>query len=80
MWMCLKQNWKTVFCMAVLVACSVSFAQSAARKASQYSTYDSASEAADKAADAANKAADAVNKAGADAANKAADAVNKAGA
>ncbi|WP_246787127.1 tetratricopeptide repeat protein [Bartonella taylorii] len=88
MWMCLKQNWKTAFCMAVLVVCSVSFAQSAARKASQYSTYDSASEAAGKAADAVNKvgadaadkAADAVNKAGADAAGKAADAVNKAGA
>ncbi|EJF78576.1 hypothetical protein MCO_00627, partial [Bartonella sp. DB5-6] len=38
MWMSLKQNWKTVFCTAIVIACAASFVQSAARKASQYST------------------------------------------
>ncbi|WP_406604080.1 tol-pal system protein [Bartonella gliris] len=42
-----KQNWKTVFFMSVLIACLALSAQSAPRRASQYSPYDSAPAATD---------------------------------
>ncbi|WP_126601816.1 tol-pal system protein [Bartonella vinsonii] len=58
--MCCKKNWKTLFCMAVLIACFTSSAQSAARKASQYSPSDKAVEAEKEVAPAAEKASEAV--------------------
>ncbi|WP_273759265.1 hypothetical protein [Bartonella sp. ML70XJBT.G] len=73
-----KKNWRTVFSMAVLVACFASSVQSGARWFNQYSQDNSDSSAAEKAADAAKKAATgAMEKAG-DVVNKAAEAVNKA--
>ncbi|WP_019222790.1 tetratricopeptide repeat protein [Bartonella rattaustraliani] len=79
-----RKNWKIFFCLAVLVACFTSSAQSAARKASQYSTDDKAPHVTDKAPDAADqapataeRASDAVNKAS-EVVDKAVDAVNKA--
>ncbi|EJF87746.1 hypothetical protein MCY_00099, partial [Bartonella rattimassiliensis 15908] len=63
-----KINWKTIFYMAVLMACSVSFAQSAARKASEYSAQTDKVDAADKAAsDAVKQTPDAADKAASDA-------------
>ncbi|MET3560694.1 TolA-binding protein [Bartonella japonica] len=72
-----RKNWKIFFCMAVLIACFSSSAQSAARKASQYSTDDATktNDAADKATGAADKAAGAVDGA-TGAADKAAGAVD----
>ncbi|EJF94378.1 hypothetical protein MEE_01398, partial [Bartonella elizabethae F9251 = ATCC 49927] len=46
-----KINWKTIFYMAVFIACSASFAESAARKASEYPAHDTDKvDTADKAA------------------------------
>ncbi|WP_345118063.1 hypothetical protein [Bartonella pachyuromydis] len=77
-----KKNWRTVFYMAVLIACSASSVQSAARWFTQYSKDDSDFGAAEKAGDvvnkatgAAEKAADAVENVTTGAAEKAADAV-----
>ncbi|MCZ2158747.1 hypothetical protein NPX99_05610 [Bartonella sp. 220] len=75
--LCCKKNWKTLFCMAVLIACFTSSAQSAARKASQYSPSDKASAVTNEAAPAADKAVEAVKEA-APAAEKAVEAVKEA--
>ncbi|WP_273755013.1 tol-pal system protein [Bartonella sp. MM73XJBT.G] len=68
-----KINWKTIFYMAVFIACSTSFAESAARKTSEYPAHDT-----DKASDVMEKASDAADKAASDAVKKATDAADKA--
>ncbi|MET3589279.1 cytoskeletal protein RodZ, partial [Bartonella silvatica] len=81
MWMCRKKNWKTVFYMAILMACSASSAQSSGGWISRYFTHDSDSTGkvtTDKASDAADKAMDAVNETATDAMDKASDAADKA--
>ncbi|KEC56432.1 hypothetical protein O9A_00086, partial [Bartonella koehlerae C-29] len=57
MWMFCKKKLKIVFYMAILIACSASFAQSTARWVSQYFTHDSDSSAKDKTSDAVNESA-----------------------
>lgn len=75
-----KINWKTIFYMAVFIACSTSFAESAARKASEYPAHDKDQVGnADKtASDVVKKASDAADKAASDVAEKASDAADKA--
>ncbi|WP_254474964.1 tol-pal system protein [Bartonella sp. B1098] len=73
-----KINWKTIFYMAVFIACSISFAESAARKASKYPAHDKVDTADKTASDAVEKIPDAAGKAASDAVNKASDAADKA--
>ncbi|PIT70517.1 tetratricopeptide repeat protein [Bartonella tribocorum] len=75
-----KMNWKTLFYMAVFIACSTSFAESMARKTSEYPAHDTDKvDAADKAAsDVVEKAPDAADKAASDVVEKATDAADKA--
>ncbi|WP_273760951.1 tol-pal system protein [Bartonella sp. AU16XJBT] len=74
-----KINWKTLFYMAGFIACSTSFAESAARNASEYPAHDTDKVgAADKASDVVKKASEVADKAASDAMEKASDAADKA--